>query len=503
MRPVLLVLLTAIALLWPAFVNGGPFWFPDTSTYIRGADAGTVFLFDSPSEWSDRLAIADNGEGSNSSSEGSAVTSSDLSSADIKPTRPVLSGRSVYYGLLIYAPMRLIGPWGAIFLQSLIVASCLVFCLMVMTRKTDSRHGRRLTLAGLAVAALLTPLPYYTSMLMPDVYTGIIVVLLAVLLILGDRLSLTEKVLTALVCAAMATFHTSIFLLVIVCIGIAVLFQKNVKDAWRPIAGGAPIVIAAVLANVAFSAAITHALNKGPVSPPFLSARLVADGSGMQFLDKECERDPNSWTLCRYRSRLPVESDEFLWSESGERSVFGSASEVDQRALASEDKAFFLSVARDYPASVVGSAISGTFKLLTTFEIIHFNYAPDRVAAYEAAFPSEIARSMTQTRAAAATMPVELAAAVTLGSTLGGLAVIPFLFLRFSRKHGRIPIETFGVVAMLLLACIANAVICGALSSPTARYEMRIIWLVPFAAVALAALLGRSTERAEPRSAPT
>ncbi len=41
----------AMALLWPAFYNHQPFFFPDTTAYVRGADAAVFKLTGIPSAW--------------------------------------------------------------------------------------------------------------------------------------------------------------------------------------------------------------------------------------------------------------------------------------------------------------------------------------------------------------------------------------------------------------------------------------------------------------------
>ena len=70
------------AFVWPALFNGQPFFFPDTTAYIRGADAGIQSTFKHKSAWS----VAPEA--------GKSVSSI----AD----KTVLTGRSPYYGALLY-----------------------------------------------------------------------------------------------------------------------------------------------------------------------------------------------------------------------------------------------------------------------------------------------------------------------------------------------------------------------------------------------------------------
>ena len=485
-RKAVVLFATTLALLWPAFVNGGPFWFPDTSTYIRGADAAVVHLLGSPSEWSDRLVEQNAPRSKKPAVEEPSVA---LGASTVKPTRPIFSGRSIYYGFLIYLPMRLLGVWGAILCQAMLTAAAILWCLGVIAQGAD--HRRKIyAVAGIVVICFMTPLPYYVAMLMPDVFAGVIVAVLTTLLVFHERIPLYQKVLAGLSSAAMATFHTSFMLLAIVCTVLVALSLVTRKGLWKPLVIGIPIVLIAILANVIFTAGVARALNKEPIAPPFLSARLIADGPGVAFLDRECQRDPASWTLCLHRAKLPMESDEFLWSDNPTRSVFGSADEQTQRRLAREDKRFFVNVFADAPLSVLRQSLAGTFKVLTDFRIINFNYDEERVQSFAAKLPPEIAAQMAETRAAHGEMPVHFQAVLTVLSTLASLSIIVLVAARSIRDGVGLSPQMVRMVAILVLACLANAAICGALSSPTSRYQMRLIWLVPFAAIAAVTLAG-------------
>ena len=69
-----------------------------------------------------------------------------------------------------------------------------------------------------------------------------------------------------------------------------------------------------VAGEAAFSAAVARVTGFAPVRPPFLSARLVEDGPGLDYLRAHCAGGGASFALCRYRDRLPLASDIFLWS---------------------------------------------------------------------------------------------------------------------------------------------------------------------------------------------
>lgn len=479
LRRLLLTLATALALLWPAFVNGGSFWFPDTSNYIRSADAATVVLTGVPTEWSNRLRLGEDGP------LATAAKHRRLESAvgDLKPTRPVLTGRSIYYGFLIYLPRRVFGPEAAIVLQAILVAGILVFCGQIALRVGAVRRPARL-LAALAVVVVLSPLPFYTSMLMPDVYAGLMILMLAMAMCYWPRLTDTEKVVLLLASGVIASFHTT-HLLIACAMGVlgAILGLAH-KTTLRPLVLVIPVIAIAVLGSAVFSYAVTKSLNEKPISPPFLSARLTSAGPGTAYLETACARDADAWALCAYRAKLPVGSDDFLWTDASEVAVFQAANSEEQRRMAREDKSFAAAVVLSDPLGVVGTTVGSAFAQLVSFDLKNFNYSPAHRAMLETKYPKNVAAQIATTRAANGTMPTGFALSATIAATVLSLALLAYWAVRsFGSRYRRASLE-MQLVALLVLSVFANAVVCGGLSGPHARYQMRLIWLLPITAIA-------------------
>ena len=203
LHSILLVVVSSIAFLWPAMLNGGPFWFPDSSTYIRAADAAAVTLTGHRSEWSDLLVPIE----TKAESGLTLAVQKTPGRPHWEPARPVLTGRSIYYGMMLYLPMRLLGPWGGIVLQAVVVAGLIVSSLVIAARHTG---GDARIIAPVAIAALtvLTPLPFYTSMLMPDVYSGVLILLLATVIGFWSSLQTLTRAVQICASAVIVTFHS-------------------------------------------------------------------------------------------------------------------------------------------------------------------------------------------------------------------------------------------------------------------------------------------------------
>lgn len=488
----LIAALSAIAFLWPAILNGGPFWFPDTSTYVRGADAAVVALTGRRSEWSDFLVPLPAGVAPRTSTRDSAKRERGTQinpSAHFKPsvrwvpTRPVLTGRSIYYGFLVYLPMRVFGPWGGVILQSLIVSGLILSSLLIASRATG-QNPRVILPVAVAGLAILTPLPFYTSMLMPDIYAGVLVLVLTTVLLFWEELTWKKRIGLITACAVLATFHTTHILLVVAVGGVAILILPRGKPRLRSVVVTFPILLVAFLGEAAFSYAVTTRLGQPPLSPPFLSARITAAGPGTTFLERTCSNSANQFALCAHRHRLPLHSDNFLWSEDQKNGLFQLLGREEQRRMADEDKRFFLNVLVDDPTAVLSASMQAFLQQMTAFDLNNFNYSNLLKASALQKLPPAAKAQFVESRAFAGQMPVNFTIIATITATMISIllmGIAGFIALR-SRTEPKLAANKLAL--MLVLGVLANALICGSLSKPGARYQMRIIWLIPIAALA-------------------
>jgi hypothetical protein len=486
----MLVAVSAIALLWPAVLNGGPFWFPDSSTYIRAADAAAVTVTGNRSEWSDLLVRIPASEVTQMESGAEQPVRKSAARAQWEPARPVLTGRSIYYGMMLYLPMRLLGPWGSVLFQSLFVAGLIVGSLVIAARETGA-DARVVAPITLAVLILLTPLPFYTSMLMPDVFSGVLILVLGTVTVFWSELKTMTRVSLICACAVMATFHSSHVLIAAALAGAAFLMAIRSRARFRPILLALPVIATALVGEAAFTQAVKWQLGRDPISPPFLSARITSSGPGKAFLDRQCSGSRDDFALCAHRDRLPLPSDDFLWSEQSETGVFQVVDSGQQRQIAEQDKAFFVAVLTDDPVSVLTVSAKSFLRQLIAFDLQNFNYSSMLKASAPQKLPPAAKTQFLKSRAFAGEMPVAFTVAATVVTTLGSLV---FLWLACARLYGtrKRPLPVPVKYAILIcLGVLANALVCGAISKPGARYQMRLIWLVPVAAL-VTAFAGRA-----------
>lgn len=494
---------------WPALFNGGPFFFPDTSHYIRAADAAVASVTGHRSIWSDRLLEAvpagtaspsAPGEASAPNPNMTAGTPTVESPVQIRPARTVLTGRSIYYGAFLYAGLEGFGRFGPVFLQSAIAAGTVALFLLGATGSLAPRCRQRWIWGGLLTAGLLTPLPFFVSRLMPGAFTGPLILAFLSLILFGPRYSRFERAFLLTVAAASITFHISHVLLILSVGGGALLLNLGQRHGWA-IRFLLPtgLILVAIAAQMLFSAGVTRTLGAPPTAPPFLSARLIADGPGYRYLETHCA--PPAFLLCNYRDRMPQPSDIMLWSENSREGIFSTLDEERKRRLGSEDIRFYLAVLREYPSDVLGSIIRSSGEQALAFDLDHFNYVASHREGARSHLPPEVFAWVERSAAFRGIVPVAPTIMVTIAMTILSLFL---LAAGYASRRGRAVWRTPGASAalLILLAFIANAVVCGGMSTPHARYMMRIVWLLPLAVIAFAAAMAWSRGGARARPCP-
>jgi len=475
-------------MLWPAFLNRGPFFNPDTRGYLRGADAAIHKLTGRGTVWP--VAVS-----SSTPAQPHADAPRPLAQAGQKG---ILLGRSPFYGLLLA-----IGALDGRFWLTLYLQACAVLLALALTLRAFAIPvWPGLAWAGLALC-LVPALPFYVCYLLPYLFAGIAILACAVLVSTRRRLPTPDLALWFLLLAASTLFHDSCtliaaaFLLLAALRNLARPFRQNGARQNGARQNGAPpslrnwsnwpglaVILLSLVTAFAGQALVVHGATRvtgqPPVRLPFLSARLVADGPGARYLRAAC---PSSgFALCAYVQEFPLGDAEFLFGNQPGRSVFATASNARRRALSDEQFRFFLAVLRYDPAAVTGDALLATVLQLADFRLITFNYDPGMRSQMASRFPPSVVARIDASRAWRGAIPAASLSVLLYAEVLVPLAwTLVVLFRR--RSDQAIPAELKSLFLWLLAGIVINAFVCGALSAIDPRYQARVIWLVPFAAL--------------------
>ena len=229
------------ALMWPALYNGQPLFFPDTLTYIRGADAGLEKLTGHSTSWT-RLED-DTSKPDAQMLPGDVAKTVHISSIKDKS---VLSGRSVYYGALLYLGDQIGHLWFTVLVQAVL----LMLAMGLFFKAFGVTVWPQLAIAGVATG-VLTSASFYVSFLMPDLFAAI--TLLACATLVGARtLRRIDYYLWTGLLAFSLVSHSSHVLIAAVLLSLAVLIDLLQRSwaNWRGLAVIAGCLVLAVGAEI-------------------------------------------------------------------------------------------------------------------------------------------------------------------------------------------------------------------------------------------------------------
>ncbi|MGH6877860.1 MAG: hypothetical protein ACREHV_10855 [Rhizomicrobium sp.] len=211
----------------------------------------------------------------------------------------------------------------------------------------------------------------------------------------------------------------------------------------------------------------------------FVFARMLQDGIVMRLLDDTCPK--SGYRLCVYRDQLPPTADGWLWTP---HSPFFRLGHFEGTAAESER------IVRDailrYPLLQLRAAAVDAVTQFVRFR------TGDQIEPQEWVLTPVLARYMP------AQMPAYLAARQQRGKidfrpisaldvAVGWLSLAGLVAILWSIWHRRS--SAAALPGFVLAALIGNAIICGVLSGPHDRYQSRLIWLAPLAALLSAPLV--------------
>lgn len=472
-RPFLLWIALWAALLWPALFNGGAFLFPDTATYIRGADAAIFKVTGGKTDWTAEFLK------SYPHASGSAESGSDDAAATTTPEedKVVLSGRSVYFGFFLYILDLIGGAWLIVVAQ----AGATAIALTLIARRLIGTEFSIPAIMLIATATCLSSAGFFTSLVMPDWLAPLAIAATALVLCSYAEMSRLERSVWFAVIVFACLSHSANILIVGSMLVAHALMTRSLKEWHRFF-----LVIAAVLLSIcgeiAFGVAVKKTTGFAPVRPPFLSARIIEDGPGYRYLTHQCPVD-DDLVVCQFLDRLPVHSDTFLWAV-GDNGVFSASSSSTKRALAAQDLEVFVGT-MDYDPQGFGLAMAENVKeQASKAGVEEFN----GIITDHAKLTPSMLRHVERTRATMGTMPVETLGRIFLFLFLISAAALLIVPL-FGQRVSAISPEMARFGGLVLVGIAIDVIVCGTMSTPHDRYLARVMWMAPFAAGLLAAMV--------------
>lgn len=490
LRAVGCVLIGALLLMSTAFAGGRPSVFFDTDGYyLMGENAAQAIKRLPAAVAGDRKALT--------------TPVSDDDQIDVT----VMGARSPAFGLFLFVFDRIGGIWLVAAVQALICA-WIVYLLWKAAAPVAPLWTYLALMAGLTVGSTL---PFFATMTMPDVFAGVAAAIFVILTAFGQRLSRLETAGVVLVLALAYAVHASHMMTALAATVPAALLLWWFKAPRKPVVRGYGLVFLAmalaVLSGKAYTGAFALRTGMTLHRPPFLMARVLADGPGREYLLKVCKGPDDPYVICRARNAPLTRSDDILWEESPLIGAFNALKSPElQLRMEAEEWPFVKAAVLNDPW--------GQFKA----SMENWGYQFIRISVHDPLRDPRqfLANSYWKTTRLADLIPhpeqckpIGPGCKPPFDTTLTKrwhelVMVLATLFVvwRVSRADVRadllerkapwarasVPLVAAAVILAGML--VVNAAVCGIISGAFSRYQARIVWLWPAAAGLIAIRLG-------------
>ncbi len=410
-------------LLWPAFWNGYPLVFSDTGTYIFSA-----FTLEVPVD------------------------------------------RPVGYGLLLRFFLTGGGLWFAVYAQAFLTAWLLWKTVGVFFQaRKNVVH-----LSAMVLLSFATTLPWVAGQVMPDLFTGLM--FLVIFVFVYGKNVLFERLVLAAVLFFLLITHSANFLLAGGLLGIMFLvsvsggFSKNSAGAFLRLVVLFGVTVAAL---VFFLLSNYHQGNGFVVSPSshvFLMSRVNDAGILDSFLETRCKN--THYFLCDFRGKFS-QGDGFIWNADSPVNIAGwGASKTEYDNIL---RVVFTSP--DLVLRFAGDSFARSFRLFCMVGMDPFlPYGPassvyEKIRRY---FPGDLDAFVRSKQYRGEFTPLHGFSAFF--AVVFCVSMLYSVWLLLKKRLSSMERLLFLQVVLFFLM---NALVMATLSGDYGRYQERMLWLLP------------------------
>lgn len=424
---------------WPALFNRYPLLYPDSMTYLGDGRSVARALF-------------------------------------LHKLSDYYGMRSFIYSLGILPWHWNVTPWPIVALQALLTA----YVIWLVVRSILSRRTVSSYLVLVVLLSLLTSLSWFVSLIMPDILGPVLYLCIYLLVFAQETLSRADRVAVILIAWwAVASHATHLMLAAGMCVLLALLLvlwrRQSMFRRLKAVGEVGMIVLLAAAAQLALNNYLYGEPSLNGERPPFLMARVIADGPGRWYLERHCGEV--KFALCDHLSNLPDNPDDFLWGADG---IWQSADEDTEKRLRQEEIPFVLATVCAYPREQLSKSAANFWRQLKAFGLELFDPNDWVLEEFESVLPGGRPRYL-QSRQARDALPLalEFFTSVQNWTVTTSLVVIGVFLPRMWRRR---PPRLVGLGVVIVSTVVANALVTGALSMVEDRFQSRVIWLVPLLA---------------------
>jgi len=419
---IFIVILGAILVSFPALYNGYPLVNSDDGTYISSG-----FKFEQPGD------------------------------------------RPITYGLFLRVfSLDGFSLWLPLAVQALIVSWLVV---KVLQRTTDEKSFFRRAIITL-VMLTLTSLSWTASEIIPDIWTGISMLAL-VLIVLNRERPFVRIFLYLLFFCAVATHMSNImiFTLVILCIA---LFRKWLFDS---AVRRAALIRLVLLLLVTWSTLAVMGGVSARSKHVFLMASMLEKGVLKSYLDDQCDR--KQYGICAYKDNMTSDPNAFIWDQSSPlyRQGGWDSTRKEYNAITAD-----IITNPAYLSLFAKASLEASFRQLFECHNAEGNFPFPQGTHVDAAVKQYIPHDTTAYRSAWQHQHNIVERIDAMNNIYYIIVLAGVIILVLLSRQLKIATPAGLVIVLMVVTYLVNIVDCATFAQVNARYGSRMMWVLPFAA---------------------
>ena len=387
--------------------------------------------------------------------------------------------RTISYSIFIRLVSFGTSPWLVIIAQSVIVIFVLHSVFKFILRENVPFEREGLLFLGLILFLTFgTTLPWFVGQIMPDVFTGLAMLSLFLLLYDSGMSVVRTALLSAVLCLSVATHITHLLTVAFLLLAIVVFRLFAAFRMFWPARSPKGIVAFVLVPVLAISGLLTlsnwssgYGFSLSPARPIFLLGRLMESGMAADYLQQRCAVE--EFTACKYLHNLPKSSEELLWRANPLFNEMGGWS-----GGRSEASRIVSGTIWHRPVRFAAECVKQMFRQFVAMGAGSGNYAlrsGPEIEGFLELYPGDVRRYLA-TRQSIGKLAMD-------GYRWSFLYVAVFwcsfgvcLIVLFAKRlRARIADQLFVFTVIFLFA---NAFATGALSIVNDRYQARAAWLM-------------------------
>lgn len=453
-------LILALLLLWPLILFGRPSYISDSASYLKGGKVAVEFV----------MAKLHLSEPADPALAGPFVAKPSLGSASASSHEAPKGARSVTYSVAAYL-LR----WPGIDMTALALVQimCAAFIGAVTMAALGVASWGRFLAVG-AILAFATPLAPSCAYAIPDVFSGFVIATVTLMALLLDRLSTGVRLLIAAITGFAMTTHASVppLAMGMVLLGGGVLLARGRLGLQRVRWAWAWLLLPPLLGMAANTAAGYVAFGEVSVAAkrfPVALTRSVVDGPARWYLEKRCATA--HYAVCEvFGTKIPSTINDFLFYENG---LNGRATPEQMDRIRAEEAEIVMNAALEYPGYEAYNLSRNIVRQLFRFDLGKSRFK-ERLALDAEGVPQLVLSGRQM-------QPVMVFVGMLNNIVLILCMVWAILNLRHLDNRERLSIS------FVIAGLVGNATIVVVFSSLVARYQARVIWVLPLFVLCIAA----------------